>query len=62
MYQPMLESLAAGGLPLIDWDYTAFIQLGLFLIMSFFATQWVFKPYLRMRDERREGIEGAREE
>lgn len=48
--------------PLIDLDGTIFIQFGLFLVMAFFATQWLFKPYLRMREERSKGIEGAREE
>lgn len=56
-------AVAAGGEhPLIDLDGTIFIQFGLFLVMAFFATQWLFKPYLRMREERSKGIEGAREE
>lgn len=63
MLQPMLGTIAAGGEhPLIDIDGTVLIQFGLFLLMAFLATQWLFKPYLRMRDERTEGIEGARQE
>ena len=60
MHQPVLSALAAGGgHPLIDIDGTAFIQFGLFLIMAFLANQWLFKPYLRMREDRHEAIEGA---
>jgi len=63
MNQPMLSIVAAGGEhPLIDMDGTILIQFGLFLIMAFLATQWLFRPYLQMREERREGIEGSREE
>ena len=64
MHQPVLGILAAGGEahPLIDIDGTIFIQFGLFIVMAVLASQWLFKPYLRMREERRAGIEGAREE
>lgn len=63
MLQPVLgTALAAAEHPLIDIDGTLLIQLGLFLVMAFLATQWLFKPYLRMRDERAEGIDGARQE
>lgn len=62
MHQPVLSTLAAGGgHPLIDIDGTAFIQFGLFLIMAFLANQWLFKPYLRMREDRHQAIEGAQE-
>lgn len=63
MYQPLLGTVAAGGEhPLIDIDGTLFIQLGLFLVMAFLVTNWLFKPYLRMREEREAGIDGARQE
>jgi F-type H+-transporting ATPase subunit b len=63
MLQPVLGTVAAAAEhPLIDIDGTLLIQLGLFLVMAFLATQWLFKPYLRMRDQRAEGIEGARQE
>lgn len=63
MHQPLLGTVAAGGEhPLIDIDGTLFIQLGLFLVMAFLVTQWLFKPYLRMREERDKGIDGARQE
>lgn len=62
MHQPALMTLAAKGHPLIDFDYTIFIQFGIFLLTAFLASQWLFKPYLRMREGRAEGIDGARKE
>ena len=63
MYQPVLGTVAAGAEhPLIDIDGTLFIQFGLFLLMAFLVTNWLFKPYLKMREERDKGIEGARKE
>ena len=63
MYQPVLGTVAAGGEhPLIDVDGTLIIQFGLFLLMAFVVTNWLFKPYLRMREEREQGIDGARKE
>ena len=47
--------------PLIDVDGTLFIQFGLFLIMLLILSRTLFRPYLKMRDERHKGIEGARE-
>jgi F-type H+-transporting ATPase subunit b len=48
--------------PLIDIDGTLFVQFALFLIMLFMLSRLVFRPYLKLRDERHKGIEGAREE
>jgi len=48
--------------PLIDVDGTVFIQFAFFLIMLFVLSRFLFKPYLKMRDARHKGIEGAREE
>ncbi len=63
MYQPMLLLAAKGGEhPLIDIDLTIVIQLAIFIALSLLATRWLFKPYLKMRDDREKGIEGAREE
>ena len=63
MHQSVLSALAAGGEhPLIDIDGTVFVQFALFLLMAFLANHWLFKPYIRMREERHAGIEGAREE
>lgn len=63
MFQPVLLEVASGAeQPLIDLDNTLFLQALVFAIMAFLASRWLFKPYLRMREEREEGIEGAREE
>ena len=48
--------------PLIDIDHTVWIQLLLFFIVAFIGSRLLFRPYLRMRDERTAGIEGARDE
>ena len=62
MTPPVLAALAATGEhPLLDFDYTALVQLALFLLVALIATQLIFKPYLKMRAERAEGTEGARQ-
>jgi F-type H+-transporting ATPase subunit b len=48
--------------PLIDLDGTVFVQFALFLIMLLVLSRFLFRPYLKMRDARHKGIEGAREE
>lgn len=48
--------------PLIDIDHTVWIQLVLFFIVAFIGSRLLYRPYLRMRDERAAGIEGARDE
>jgi F-type H+-transporting ATPase subunit b len=48
--------------PLIDIDHTVWIQLLLFFIVAFIGSRLLFRPYLRMRDERAASIEGARDE
>jgi F-type H+-transporting ATPase subunit b len=48
--------------PLIDIDHTVWIQLFLFFVVAFLGSRLLFRPYLRMRDERTAGIEGARDE
>lgn len=58
MHLPLV-TLGSGG-ALIDVDSTLFIQLGIFAVFAFVATKMLFRPYLRMRDEREAGIEGAR--
>lgn len=61
MDNSVLLAVAAGGEhPLIDLDFTAAIQLVIFIVTGLLATRLLFRPYLRMRDERFEGIEGAR--
>jgi F-type H+-transporting ATPase subunit b len=48
--------------PLIDIDGTILIQFGLFLVLLFLSNKLLFQPYLRLRERRAEGIEGARAE
>jgi F-type H+-transporting ATPase subunit b len=48
--------------PLIDIDWTIVIQFVLFLALLFLSNKLLFQPYLRLRDKRAEGIEGARAE
>jgi F-type H+-transporting ATPase subunit b len=60
MVQPVLHTVAAG--PLIDFDFTALLQLVIFALVGFTASRLLFRPYLKMREERSAGIEGARAE
>ena len=52
----------ASGAPLIDIDLTVFVQFGLFLLLFFAANKLLFQPYLKLRERRKEGIDGARAE
>jgi F-type H+-transporting ATPase subunit b len=61
MDQTPIVSLA-GGHPLIDVDGTVVVQLVLFLVLFAVANRLLFQPYLQLRERRRAGIEGAREE
>ena len=56
-----IVSLAAGH-PLIDVDATVFVQFALFLVLFVIANRYLFQPYLRLRERRKAGIEGARVE
>ncbi|MBT8495310.1 MAG: ATP synthase F0 subunit B [Deltaproteobacteria bacterium] len=63
MSTTVLLTVASGAEhPLIDIDYSVVIQLVIFLVTCFVATTMLFKPYLRMREERHAGMEGARED
>jgi F-type H+-transporting ATPase subunit b len=55
-------SVLASGHPLIDIDLTAVVQFVLFLVMAFIANKLMFQPYLALRERRKAGIDGAREE
>lgn len=54
--------LAAEEIPLIDLDGTVFVQFGLFLVLFVVLSQILWKPFLKLRDERQAGMGGAREE
>ena len=60
MYQPVLIEVASAEAPLIDLDNTLFVQALVFALMAFLASKWLFKPYLRMREEREEAREDLR--
>jgi F-type H+-transporting ATPase subunit b len=46
--------------PLVDIDGTIFVQFGIFIVLLFILTKFVFRPYLAMLKERDENIDGAR--
>jgi F-type H+-transporting ATPase subunit b len=47
---------------LIDVDGTIFVQLGLFLLLVAVLYQFLWKPYLRVREERVTRVEGYRQD
>jgi len=51
----------SGEAQLLDIDGTVFVMLGLFLVLLLILWQFLWKPYLRVRDERVARVEGARE-
>jgi F-type H+-transporting ATPase subunit b len=57
-----LVSVAAGNVPLIDIDLTVIVQFVLFGVMFFAANKLLFQPYLKLRESRIAGIDGARAE
>jgi F-type H+-transporting ATPase subunit b len=62
MDQTTVVTLASGGHPLIDIDLTAVVQFALFLVLAFVTNKLLFQPYLALRDRRKAGIDGARDE
>ena len=63
MYGALALAVAASDdVPLIDVDHTLWIQLGIFLLLMLFLSKVVFGPYLKLKDARSKGIEGARAE
>jgi F-type H+-transporting ATPase subunit b len=61
MDQTPIVSLA-GGHPLIDLDLTVVVQFVLFLVLFVLANRFLFQPYLKLRERRKDGIDGARAE
>ena len=47
---------------LIDLDATAFVQLGLFLVVLLVLRQFLWKPYLKVLGERTTRVEGYKQE
>jgi F-type H+-transporting ATPase subunit b len=62
MHEAVLTAAAGAEHPLIDLDLTVALQLAIFTVLGVLASRLLFRPYLRLRDERAAGIEGAREE
>src|SRR5262245_59009170 len=58
----VVVAAGAGDHPLIDIDLTVLVQFGLFLVMFVVTNKLLFQPYLRLREKRQAGIEGARAE
>jgi F-type H+-transporting ATPase subunit b len=58
----MHQALVLAAHPLIDIDYTVFVQFALFLVLFVVANKYMFQPYLALRTRRKEGIYGARSE
>lgn len=46
---------------LLDLDGTMFVMLAIFLVLMLILWQFLWKPYLRVRDERVARVEGARD-
>ena len=61
MDQSAIVTLASGH-PLIDIDLTAVVQFVLFVLLYIVANALLFQPYLKLRERRKAGIDGAREE
>jgi F-type H+-transporting ATPase subunit b len=55
-------SVAAQDHPLIDIDLTVVVQFVLFALLFFVAKALLFRPYMRLREQRKAGMEGARAE
>ena len=47
---------------LLDVDGTAWVMFGVFLVVAFILTQWLWKPYIRVREERVARVDGYRQE
>lgn len=58
----VLATAAGNSHPLIDIDWTVALQAVLFFLMFVLANKLLFQPYLRLREKRIAGIDGARAE
>jgi F-type H+-transporting ATPase subunit b len=47
---------------LLDFDYTALVQLGIFVVVAIALNQLLWKPYLKIKGERIHRVDGYREE
>ncbi len=44
---------------MIELDYSLFIQIGLFLLLWVFLSRFVFRPFLRMLEQREQRTDGT---
>ncbi|MCC6996153.1 MAG: hypothetical protein IT370_16205 [Deltaproteobacteria bacterium] len=54
--------IAAAEHPLLDLDWTVALQFGIFLLMLLVLSQLLFKPFLKVHEQRQKATEGARHE
>ncbi len=57
--QLLAPLLVASSAPVIDFDGTAYLQLGLFLLLMLILHPLLFKPWLETRERRETSIAGA---
>ena len=57
--QLLAPLLVASAAPVIDFDGTAYLQLGLFLLLMLILHPLLFKPWLETRERRETSIAGA---
>ena len=60
MTTAVMLAAAERAAPLIDIDGTVILQFGIFLVMMAVLYAGVFRPYLKVKDDREKGIGGAR--
>jgi len=58
----VLATAAGAAHPLIDIDWTVGLQAVLFGLMFLLANKLLFQPFMRLREQRVAGIDGARAE
>jgi len=54
--------IAAAEHPLLDLDWTVGLQFGIFLLMLLVLSNLLFKPFLKVHEQRQQATEGARAE
>ena len=57
--QLLAPLLVASSAPVIDFDGTAYVQLGIFLVLMAVLHPLLFKPWLETRERRVTSIAGA---
>lgn len=63
--KPSMLLLSANGhtsIPIVDIDGTLIVQFAIFLVLLMLLSKLIFKPYLLLRHERTERIDGAKQD